>query len=280
MRENKLKDGCILLARVIEESSIWRDDPHLLKLFIYLILNARHNKKPKRYPGFEVNRGELITSLNSIAEANEWIERNAVRRWSRQQVSRMLAKLQKQERVSLIADTYGTHLKVCNYEAYQNLKTYKRTEPDSSVTVADSGVTVLDINNNDNNDITTTSPAEIYQTFISYWNSKERLPKIRYLTDKRRDALRVRMGEKQFAENWQQIIDRIDASDFACGGGPKGWRADIDWLIKNDTNYVKVLEDKYKNKSKSAIAPLVQGKDGLTPRERKLQGKKDDCSKL
>jgi len=123
--KNKLKDGCILLARVIEESAIWRDDLHLLKLFMYLILHARHNKKPKRYPGFEVKRGELVTSLNDIAEANEWLEHNAVRRWSRQKVSRMLVKLEKQGRVSLIADTYGTHLRVCNYETYQNLEAYK-----------------------------------------------------------------------------------------------------------------------------------------------------------
>jgi DNA-binding Lrp family transcriptional regulator len=86
--------------------------------------------------------------------------------------------------------------------------------------------------------------------FVSLWNTQEKLPKIITMSDTRHKAFRTRMGEKQFAESWRQIIEKIAASDFLCGKNDRGWRADIDWLLKNNTNYVKVLEDKFKNKSK------------------------------
>lgn len=112
------------------------------------------------------------------------------------------------------------------------------------------------------------TPKRDGSVFVSLWNSKDRLLKIKALTDKRRESLKVRMSEKQFAENLPLLIEKVASSDFLCGQNDRGWRADIDWLLKNDTNYVKVLEGKYDNKGQQATAPLERGKDGLTPRER------------
>lgn len=136
--ENK---GYVLLSRRIFESAIWRDNADVLKLFVYLFGNARHQKKPKKYPGFEVKRGEILTSLSNLAEENEYMERKKVRRWSRAKVSRMLKVLEDQEYITILADTYGTHISICNYEQYQNPKYYKadsvETTPNSSETRAD-----------------------------------------------------------------------------------------------------------------------------------------------
>jgi hypothetical protein len=79
------------------------------------------------------------------------------------------------------------------------------------------------------------------------------------------------MSEKQFMENLPLLVEKVAASDFLCGYNDRQWRADIDWLLKNDTNYVKVLEGRYDNKSQSATALPVRGKDGLTPREQMLK---------
>ena len=109
-----------ILTRKIFESSIWRDDPHTLKLFIYLIGQARHSKIPKKYSGFEIKRGELVTSLSLIADNNEFFNRGRLGKWSRAKVSRMLSTLKEQGYIMILADTYGTHIKVCNYETYQS----------------------------------------------------------------------------------------------------------------------------------------------------------------
>jgi hypothetical protein len=141
-----------ILSREIFDSAIWREDPHVLKLFLYLIGVARHDKKPKKYPTFEIGRGERVTSLAEIAEDNEYHENGAMKRWSRQRVLRMLDKLEKGGYIKRISDTYGTHIKICNYEIYQDVGRYKA---DTSGTGAergcDAGVTGADINNNGNN---------------------------------------------------------------------------------------------------------------------------------
>jgi len=81
--------------------------------------------------------------------------------------------------------------------------------------------------------------------FFDRWNRKPGLPKIRAITNGRKAKLRARLREKTFADNWGKIIDQIAASDFLIGKNDRGWRADIDWVLANDTNYAKVLEGKY-----------------------------------
>ena len=125
MKHNYVPDGCFLLARQIFESAIWRDDPHVLKLFIYLMGQARHNTKPKKYPSFEIKRGELITSLAKIAEDNEYHQNGRLKIWARMKISRMLDLLEKQGYIKRLCDTYGTHISICNYNTYQDINNYK-----------------------------------------------------------------------------------------------------------------------------------------------------------
>ena len=115
-----------LITRKLFESAIWRDDPHLLKLFIYLIGMARHQREPKKFPGFEIGRGELVTSLAQIADDCEYKEGKAVRRWGRMKVSRLLHQLNSYGYIELLRYTYGTCVKICNYDKYQSQDTYKK----------------------------------------------------------------------------------------------------------------------------------------------------------
>lgn len=124
--------GYVLIARHIFESPIWRDDPNLLKLWIYLFCKARSRPEPKKYNGFEIKRGELVTSLSIIADENEYLDHGRLKKWSRQQVARMLEKLAKgrdgepdSAYIEIKADTYGTHIRIINYDTYQDPKNYK-----------------------------------------------------------------------------------------------------------------------------------------------------------
>ncbi|AQT68309.1 hypothetical protein STSP2_01468 [Anaerohalosphaera lusitana] len=83
------------------------------------------------------------------------------------------------------------------------------------------------------------------RAFVDYWNAKENLPVIRAFSDQRQNRLKVRMSERVFADNWREAIDKLSASSFATGHNDRAWRADVDWLLKNSTNYIKVLEGKY-----------------------------------
>ncbi|NQT03273.1 MAG: hypothetical protein HQ580_14695 [Planctomycetes bacterium] len=166
-KKNVIRNGYVILARVIRESAIWQDSPDIFKLFLYLLIEARHDKKPKRFSGFEVKRGELVTSLSNIAEDNQYYEQKAIRRWSRPKVARMLEKLKEQERIKLIPDTYGTHISICKYEFYQNPEAYKA---DNTVTTPDNTVTTPCIYNNGNNGNNDNKKNSLLHIF-NHWNT-------------------------------------------------------------------------------------------------------------
>lgn len=94
----------------------------------------------------------------------------------------------------------------------------------------------------------TSNNGEISKKFVSYWNSKPNLPKIRAFAGSRVDKLKARMKEPTFSESWKEAIDKIDSSPFCCGNNDRKWKADASWMIANSDNYVKVLEGKYDGK--------------------------------
>ena len=65
------------------------------------------------------------------------------------------------------------------------------------------------------------------------------------MTKDRKAKLAVRMNEEEFAVNWKVIIEQIALIPFLTGDNDRGWKANIDWILKNSTNYIKVLEGKY-----------------------------------
>ena len=134
MSKKKIKNGYYLSARQMFDSDLWQCPADEIKLAHYLIGTARHNKKPKRFPGFQVCRGELVTSMSLISENCQWYENRKVRSWSRQKVARMLKKLVDINFISLKSDTYGTHISICNYSEYQNPDNYKSDERGTTVT--------------------------------------------------------------------------------------------------------------------------------------------------
>jgi hypothetical protein len=49
----------------------------------------------------------------------------------------------------------------------------------------------------------------------------------------------------QFLADFREAVRRAAATPFLCGAGPAGCRANFDWIVANDTNYLKVLEGRY-----------------------------------
>lgn len=85
------------------------------------------------------------------------------------------------------------------------------------------------------------------------WNSYcHPLPKVSRLNDSRRRQMKIRLNENSDPEYWGGLVKRMAASTFCCQGQ---W-ATFDWLMKNDTNHVKITEGKFDNKiSESQLRP-------------------------
>jgi len=139
----------------------------------------------------------------------------------------------------------------------------------NSVTYSGNKVSPVEGNTKDIKD-TYTKDRHYNGELLTYWNNQPNLPVVRKMTDSRRKKLIARMREADFADHWQEIVDRIAASSFCTGGGTTGWKASFDWLIANDTNYAKVLEGRYDDAEPQHV-PLERLADGRTPREALLQ---------
>jgi len=88
-----------------------------------------------------------------------------------------------------------------------------------------------------------------FDAILDYWKQHKRLVDkcdMRAITKQRKEKVKARWQEQDFKNNWQSIVEKSNESDFLTGPEFPGFS--FDWLIKNDTNYMKVLEGKYDNK--------------------------------
>lgn len=118
--------------------------------------------------------------------------------------------------------------------------------PVGSIIIQDNNTSIIKQDNN-----TSKSEAEKYNYNLIAGKFNEQAVKydistIIKLSDKRKAKLKARideLGEDKIIE----AIDKIKESSFLRGENDRKWKIDFDWLIANDTNILKVLEDKYKD---------------------------------
>ena len=89
------------------------------------------------------------------------------------------------------------------------------------------------------------------------------LPKVRALTDKRKKAIQ-NILKKHSQEELIECFKVANESAFLMGENDRGWKADLDFLLRED-KFVNILEGKYGGRKKS--------KDGvsLSPRADKKE---------
>lgn len=84
--------------------------------------------------------------------------------------------------------------------------------------------------------------------FVDRWNELNPI-KAKHISQERKEKFRARCQENAFVDNWQLIIKKASESDFLTGRKPSkshpNFKGDIDWVLCNGNNYVKVLEGKY-----------------------------------
>ena len=84
---------------------------------------------------------------------------------------------------------------------------------------------------------------------LELWNDlayELNLSAINRITTKRKSKIKTRIEENpNFIEDFKQALENIKRSNFLQGKNNRNWKVDFDWLISNDTNYIKVVEGKY-----------------------------------
>lgn len=95
----------------------------------------------------------------------------------------------------------------------------------------------------------------VLQTWNSFCQKHPILASIKEISEKRRQKLKKRFERESFRD-FGAILQAIEKQPFLMGENPRQWKVDFDWLIENDTNYLKVLEMRYAKKETRVIKPL------------------------
>ncbi len=124
--EFNYKTGYIKIYRSILDHELFNENHSYSKLEAWLdiLLVVNYEEREVNIKGhiFKVQRGETIRSLGTWA--TRW-------RWDKNKVRRFLNTLEINQMIDTHTDTllerFATHLKVCNYDAYQDKKTASDT---------------------------------------------------------------------------------------------------------------------------------------------------------
>ena len=80
------------------------------------------------------------------------------------------------------------------------------------------------------------------EEFQTSWNAHSRLPRINKMTKGRIRKLQLRRKDEEFCIEYQKAIQYMARTPFYVGENDRGWRATVDWFLKNDENWRKPLE--------------------------------------
>lgn len=89
---------------------------------------------------------------------------------------------------------------------------------------------------------------------VEAWNdlTTPPIPKIKKLTEGRRQKIRTRIRDRTLSE-WRDVIQAVERTPFLRGDNNRGWTASFDWLIGNAENAVKVIEGRYESNGKGGF---------------------------
>jgi len=125
-----------------------------------------------------------------------------------------------------------------------------------------------DISNN-KNDI---DNKEIEWFLKNYHNICVSLPKVIKLSDKRKKAI-LKILNTFSKDNILECFEKIEQSDFLKGINERGWKADIDFILRED-KFISILEGKYggRKKTRNTANSIEHLYEGLNERADKKGG--------
>jgi hypothetical protein len=121
---------------------------------------------------------------------------------------------------------------------------------------------IIDVNiNSENANINATKEKEEVKEEVKEeedikgtWNffaEQYELSKIQKLTPTRKRHIKARLKENDF--ELITILREAEKQPFLLGKNKEGWSIDFDWIFSSPNNYVKILENKYKDKQNEGV---------------------------
>lgn len=84
------------------------------------------------------------------------------------------------------------------------------------------------------------------EEFGNVWNRRRGpLPKIETFTESRRKKVLTRVRQGLTLERFTEAVENCRVKPFLCGENDRGWTATFDWLVENDKNVEKAINNPY-----------------------------------
>lgn len=245
-----MNDGFIKLYRKLLYNALWKDcnaNQKVVMITILLMVNHKSNSWIFNGEEHEINEGECVTSLKSICELTGL---------NIQVVRTALLKLEKHHFLTSKSTNKNRWIKVENWEQYQgvinevNKQTNKQLTSNQQATnkqlTTNKNVRMKECKNIDSKESLYVGQSD-RQSVIDKWN--ELLPEHKIYkissSSKRYKLLNARLSEYGLGKVFE-VVEKTSQSDFLRGQNKSGWSADFEWIMRPN-NFIKVLEDKYKN---------------------------------
>ena len=91
---------------------------------------------------------------------------------------------------------------------------------------------------------------------------KRKVPKIKGLSDDRKEKVKVRVEEMGGWDEAEEILRecfrKINESEYCNGENNQVWVATFDWFFTNDKNWMKVYEGNYDNRQRKSQLEVLQ----------------------
>lgn len=150
-------------------------------------------------------------------------------------------------------------------------QTHQNDEAESSKCVANN------IDNKQTNNISISKDIDIEWFMQKYHEICVSFPKVKSLTDKRKKAIK-KILKSYSKDDILDVFEKAESSDFLKGNNDRGWKANIDFMLRED-KFVNILEGQYGGRKKTkSVMRDIEGLNRVASRARK--GDDDDGTKF
>ncbi len=119
-------------ARCIQDSEIAHAPPHIREIWDWLLKEANH--EDKKYSGIVIKRGQCLRSYADIQEGLSWKIGWRKQQYTKGNCETSMKYLKRTEMITTRKTTRGMLITICNYDLYQDPKSYenhRRTTKDT-----------------------------------------------------------------------------------------------------------------------------------------------------
>ena len=251
-----METGYIKLHRSMRDWE-WYHDLPVYRLFTCMLFMA--NWKDKRWQGLEIKRGQFVSSISNLSAESDLTVK---------QVRGALKKLESTGEVASKRTNKYSLYTIINYSSYQddprpegNQKGKREAgEGQAEGTLRANKGQQLKKDKKERKEEGKSMSHPFASEVVTRWNAlaavQPNLATVKTVSKTRANKLNTRIKEGFTIEQFVKVLEEVEVSDFLLGKSGD-WAVTFDWLITNDSNWVKVVEGNYRNKEQSGRKSIL-----------------------